>query len=161
MPRKQLSMQLSGISPCDWNIAVPCKLTRGQTWVTLGKGICFAWWRHQMETFSALLTLCAAIPPVTGGYPSQRPVTRSFDVFFDLRLNKRLSKQSRRRWFETPSRSLWHHCNCIFISICEEPSCMIQDSRFKHRLFRRNTNIHIYISIMDTWQNMFLNGNKI
>ena len=43
--------------------------------------------------------------------PSQRPVTRSFCVFFDLRLNKRFSKQSRRRWFGTPSRSLWHHCN--------------------------------------------------
>ena len=44
-------------------------------------------------------------PPVTGGFPSQRPVTRSFDVFFGLRLYKRLSKQSRRRWCETPSRS--------------------------------------------------------
>ena len=43
--------------------------------------------------------------------PSQRPVTRSFNVFFDLRLKKRLSKQSRRRWFETPSSSLWRHCN--------------------------------------------------
>ena len=41
----------------------------------------------------------------------QRPVTQSFDVSFDLRLNKRLSKQSRRRWFETPYRSLWRHCN--------------------------------------------------
>ena len=38
---------------------------------------------------------------------------------------------------------------------------MIQDSRFKHRLFRRNTDIHIYITIMDTLQNMFLNGNII
>ena len=37
----------------------------------------------------------------------------------------------------------------------------IQDSRFKHHLFRRNTDIHIYITIMDTWQNMFLNGNMI
>ena len=43
--------------------------------------------------------------------PSQRPVTRSFGVSFVLRMNKRLSKQSRRWWFETPSRSLWHHCN--------------------------------------------------
>ena len=43
--------------------------------------------------------------------PAQRPVTRSFDVFFDLRLNKRLSKQSWGWWFETPSRSLWRHCN--------------------------------------------------
>ena len=38
-------------------------------------------------------------PPITGGFPSQGPVTRSFDVFFHLRLNKRLHKQSRRRWF--------------------------------------------------------------
>ena len=51
------------------------------------------------------------IPPVTGEFPSQRPVTRCFDVFFDLRLNKRLSKQSWGWWFETPSRSLWRHCN--------------------------------------------------
>ena len=34
-----------------------------------------AWWRHQMETFSALLALCEGNPPVTGGFPSQRPVT--------------------------------------------------------------------------------------
>ena len=69
-------------------------------------------WRYQMETFSALLALCEGNPPVTGGsFSSQRPVTRSFDVFFDLRLNKRLSKQLRRRWFETPSRSLWRYCN--------------------------------------------------
>ena len=41
----------------------------------------------------------------------KRPVTQSFDVFFDLRLNKRLSKQWRRPWFETPLYSLWRHCN--------------------------------------------------
>ena len=45
-------------------------------------------------------------PPVTDGFPSQRPVTLSFDVFFDLCLNERLNKQSRRWWFETPSLSL-------------------------------------------------------
>ena len=60
------------------------------------------WWRHQMETFSALLVLCAGNSPVTGEFPAQRPVMRSIDVFFDLSLNKRLSKQPRRRWFETP-----------------------------------------------------------
>ena len=49
--------------------------------------------------------------PVTGEFPAQRPVTRSFDVFFDLRLNKRLSKQSCDWWFETPSRPLWRHSN--------------------------------------------------
>ena len=49
--------------------------------------------------------------PDTGEFPSQRPVTRSFDVFFDLCLNKRWNKQSRRRWFEMPSPSSWHHCS--------------------------------------------------
>ena len=43
--------------------------------------------------------------------PTQRPVTWSFDVFFDLRLNKRLSKQSWDWWFETLSCPLWRHCN--------------------------------------------------
>ena len=50
------------------------------------------WWRHQMETFSALLAICARNSPVFGEFPAQRPVTRSFEVFFDLRPNKRLSK---------------------------------------------------------------------
>ena len=46
-----------------------------------------------------------------GEFPTQRPVTRSFDVFFDLRLNKRLSTQSWGWWFETLSRPLWHYRN--------------------------------------------------
>ena len=69
------------------------------------------WWRHQMETFSALLAICAGNSPVPGEFPTQRPVTRSFDVYFDQRPNKRLSKQSRGWWFETLSWSLWRHCN--------------------------------------------------
>ena len=44
-----------------------------------------------METFSALLAICGGNSPVTGEFPTQRPVTRSFGVFFDLRLNGRLS----------------------------------------------------------------------
>ena len=44
-------------------------------------------------------------------FPAQRPVTRSFDVFFDPRLNKRLSKQPLGLWFETPAWSLWRHRN--------------------------------------------------
>ena len=67
----------------------------------------FSWWRHQMETFSALLVLCAGNSPVNGEFPSQRPVTQIFDVLFDLSLNKRL----RRWWFDTPSCSLSRHCN--------------------------------------------------
>ena len=48
-----------------------------------------------------------------GESPSQRPVTRSFDMFFDLRLNKRMSKQSRHRWFETPLWSSLRHCDVL------------------------------------------------
>ena len=59
-------------------------------------------WRHQMETFSALRAFCDGNPPVTGGFPSQRPVTRSFGVyvFFNLRMNK-------------PRSKLWRHCNFV------------------------------------------------
>ena len=64
-----------------------------------------------METFSALLAICAGNSPVTDEFPAQRPATLSFDVFFDLRLTKWLSKQWWRWWFETPTRSLWRHCN--------------------------------------------------
>ena len=49
--------------------------------------------------------------PLPGGFPSQRPVTRSFDVFFDLRQIKRLSIQSPSWLFETPSNPSWRHCN--------------------------------------------------
>ena len=42
---------------------------------------CFKWWRHQMETFSALLAICEGNSPVTGEFPAQRPVTRSVDIF--------------------------------------------------------------------------------
>ena len=64
-----------------------------------------------MEAFSALLAICAGNWPITGEFPAQRPVTRSFDAFFDLRLNKRLSKQSWGWWFETLLRPLWRHHN--------------------------------------------------
>ena len=68
-------------------------------------------WRHQMETFSALLANCAGNSPVPSEFPAHRPVTWSFDVFFDLRLNKRLSKQLWGWWFEMLSRPLWCHRN--------------------------------------------------
>ena len=56
-------------------------------------------WKH----FRATGPMCG-ISPFTGEFPTHRPVARCFDVFFDLHMNKRLSKQSRRRWFETLSR---------------------------------------------------------
>ena len=61
--------------------------------------------------FSALLALCAENSPVTGEFPSQRPVTRGCD----LHPNKRPNKQQRRKWFETPSNSLWRHCNVLTV----------------------------------------------
>ena len=62
--------------------------------------------------------------PVTGEFPARMPVTRKFDVFFDLRLIKWLGKQSWGWWFETPSRLLWRQCNDLWSSAtyisCEE-----------------------------------------
>ena len=65
-----------------------------------------SWWRHQMETFPRYRPFAREF--------TERPVTRNFNVFFDLRLNKGLSKQSWGWWFETLSRPLWHHCNGIY-----------------------------------------------
>ena len=70
-----------------------------------------------METFSTLLALCAETSLVTGEFPAQRLVTWSFDVFFDLRLNKRLSKQSWGWWFERPSQPSRRHYNDGNLSI--------------------------------------------
>ena len=72
--------------------------------------LCLPWLRHQMKTFPLYWPLCEGYPTVTGGFPSQRPVSWSLDIFFDLCLNKRLSKQSRRRSLEKPSRSF--KCRC-------------------------------------------------
>ena len=101
---------------CFWDTHNPLWLIVGcwhgnipYLWRKEGTGL--TWWRHPMETFSASMALCAGNSPVTDEFSFKRPVTLSFDVFLYLRLNKRLSKQSRRRWFETPSRSLWRHCD--------------------------------------------------
>ena len=103
-------------------LILPCSNTFDRLMIMMGQmakifnQVKIAWWSHQIETFSALLAICAGNSPVSGEFPSQRPVTRSFDVLFDLRLNKRLSKQSWCWWFETPSCPLWHHCNGWFLS---------------------------------------------
>ena len=75
-----------------------------------------SWWRHQMETFFRVTGPFWGEFIGPGEFPAQRPVTRSFDVFFDLRLNKRLSKQLWGWWLETPSWSLWRHCNVWSVS---------------------------------------------
>ena len=64
-------------------------------------------WKH----FPRYWPFVRGIHQYTVEFPAQRPVTRSFVVFFDLRQNKLLSKKSLGRWFETPSHSLWRHCN--------------------------------------------------
>ena len=73
-----------------------------------------------------------------GEFPPQRPVTRSFDVLFDLRLNKRLSKQSWGWWFETPSWSLWRQCN---VSNSPDPGSCIYRSRRWSRDIRGTADI--------------------
>ena len=77
--------------------------------------ICGSWWRHQMETFSALLALCVVNSPVTGEFPAQRPLTRSLNGVFDLCQNEQLSKQSWGWWFETPSRLLLRQSNIVVL----------------------------------------------
>ena len=83
-----------------------------------------SWWRHEMEIFSVLLVIYAGNSPVTGEFPGQRPVTRSFDVLFYLPLNKWLSKQWWSWWFEMQVSSLLCHCNvekCFKNNLCVIP----------------------------------------
>ena len=75
-----------------------------------------------METFSALLAICVGNSPVPGEFPAQRPVTRSFGVFFDLHPNKLLSKQLWGWWFEMPSCPLWRHRNALSLVLLTESS---------------------------------------
>ena len=105
------------------------------------------WWRHQMEIFSALLAICAGNSPVTGEFPTQRPVTRSFDVYFDLRPNEWLSKQSWGWWFETLSRSLWRHRNAtptytLFVTV----ECVAYTQRsWSWGYIRHKTRSHFFL----------------
>ena len=87
----------------------------------------YSWWSNKMETFSAILAICAGNWPVPGEFPAQKPVTRSFDVFFDLRLNQRLIKQSWGWWFETLPRPVWRQCN---VDVSEPVFCVA--STIKH-----------------------------
>ena len=70
-----------------------------------------------MESFSTSLALCVGSSPVTGEFPSQGPVTWSFDVLFGLCVNKRLNKQSWSWWLVTPLRSLLCHGNELWTAL--------------------------------------------
>ena len=110
----------------------------------------FTWWRHQMEAFSALLALCAGEFTVPGEFPAQRPVTWSFDVFFDLRVNKRLSKQPRGWWLETPSWSLWRHRNDIRRHDAHATSLELR--KLSATSCKRNFRMHFFYIVSNCWQ---------
>ena len=114
------------------------------------------WWRHQMETFSALLALCAGNSPVTGEFPSQRPVTQSFDVSFELHLNKRLSKQPWGWWSETPSCPLWRHCNglmCVVVKVLLEMPWFIARFHWQFKIMFPKT-YSKYLIANETFKNL-------
>ena len=119
------------------------------------------WWHHQMETFPALLVICAGNSPVPGEFPTQRPVPQGFDVIFDLRPNKRLSKLWRCCWFETPSRPLWRHCNvCQCSSLDFDFVRMTIGIAFKHTdidSLRPRQNCRHFAD--DSFKCIFLNEN--
>ena len=77
-----------------------------------------------------------------GEFPAQRPVTRSFDVFFDLPLNKRLSKQPWGWWFETPAWSLWRHRNVQHVFIVYLP--LSSANRKKSETDLRSNTIYMF-----------------
>ena len=122
------------------------KINRYRTMMTSSNG-----------NISALVALCAGNSPVTGELPSQRPVTQGFDVFFDVCLNIRLSKQSWGWWFETPSPSLWSHCNtttnsCLYFMGC---TALWQGSRMDE-LFTRQWETTSFLSKCSYWTCIFI-----
>ena len=95
-------------------------------------------------------------------FPAQRPVMRSFDVFLDLRPNKRLSKQPWGWWFETPSWSLWRQCNGEIIKnmlkFGELKSSELRHESFSWRIYKKGFDRcvtkfmwHIIYLNMTTW----------
>ena len=94
--------------PGHWRTVLYCVNLNGRTPTKFA-------WKNMMtpsngNIFRVTGPLCGEFTG-PGEFPAQRPVTRSFDVFFDLRPNTRLSKQPWGWWFETPSWSWWRHCN--------------------------------------------------
>ena len=109
--------------------------------------------------------------PVDSPHKVQRPVTRSFDVFFDLYLYKRLSKQLRRRWFETPyvmaGQELRHHCACkMSVTLLTTNPGMISSFLWLSKSFqngRRDLVAPLSIILLITgWNNvsLLLNSSK-
>ena len=89
-----------------------------------------------------------------GEFLTQRPVTWSFDVVFDIRLNKRFSKQPWGWWFETPSLSLWRHCNDKVHS--KGDLTLYSKGTMFNTLRPRQNGRHV---TDDSFKRIFLNGN--
>ena len=101
-PRGELIAQYRPPMSFRYNITQACDMVKSSNW----------------NMFLVKLAICVENSPVPGEFPPQKTVTRSFDVFLDLRLNKRLSKQSRGWWFETPLRPLYHRNVCRSAWLC-------------------------------------------
>ena len=98
-----------------------------------------------------------------GEFPAKRPVTRSFDVFIDLRLNKRLSKQPWGWWFETPSWSLWRHCNVRLSSGHWWPrigifQCKVTCDNHVKEIFHSIMGTSPYPYLQDSWGPLYWYG---
>ena len=101
-------------------------------------------------TFSSLMAICVGNSPASSEFPAQRPVTWSFDVFFDLCLNKRLRKQSWGWWFKTLSRPLWRHCNEMISAFRMNPKVGGSSSHgskhfVSHKLWHFDRNIRPWV----------------
>ena len=89
----------------EHSITVGCRL------ISQILGMSYAWWR---QFFGYIFRVTGPLWRESNSHlwiPSQWLLKWSFDVFYDMRQNKRRSKQWRRRWFETPSHSVWRQCN--------------------------------------------------
>ena len=89
----------------------------------------------------------------SGEFPTQRPVTRSLDVFFDLRLDKRLSKQPWGWWYETQSWSLWRHCNEVPVLSTKTWSSLCTGQAFYNTERRHVTKNNIGLKMLVFWPN--------
>ena len=117
------------------------------------------WWRHQMETFSALLALCVGNSPVTVNSPHKAQWRGALMFSLICVLNKRLSKQSWGWWFKTPSPSLWRHCNESSDFRNKNKTVMKQQGRILTIYHVGKMQIHIYVfkpvqlEICNAWPN--------
>ena len=116
---------------------------------------------------SASENLFRVTGPLRGEFTGQRriPLTKASDIFLDLGPNKRLSKQSRRRWYEAPLRSLWRRCNAMFRSRFKLKTVLqgieIQMTKIRRSLHNMRPSYLYDAKYLNLWQDIFvllLNG---